>query len=96
LLIYYDYDNVHLTFSFSLIPTPKEYLENDFEVGHYLKERVIPRAVLYYTGEIDEIDDAEDNDDEEIADYKAEIYDYQNERGGNEDCANEIEDMMSS
>lgn len=30
------------------------YLENDFEIGHYLKERVIPRAVLYYTNEIDE------------------------------------------
>lgn len=29
-------------------------MENDFEVGHYIKERVIPRAVLFFTGEIDE------------------------------------------
>lgn len=28
-------------------------MENDFEVGHYLKERVIPRAVLFFTNEID-------------------------------------------
>ncbi|KAG5673412.1 hypothetical protein PVAND_003464 [Polypedilum vanderplanki] len=42
----------------------EEYLENDFEVGHYLKERVIPRAVLYYTGEID--DSISDDDDESM------------------------------
>lgn len=30
------------------------YLETDFEIGHYLKERVIPRAALFFTGEMDE------------------------------------------
>lgn len=25
-------------------------LTTDFEIGHYIRERVIPRAVLYYTG----------------------------------------------
>lgn len=25
-------------------------LSSDFEIGHYLRERIIPRAVLYYTG----------------------------------------------
>lgn len=29
-------------------------METDFEVGHYLKERIIPRAVLYFTGENDD------------------------------------------
>lgn len=38
------------------------YLENDFEVGHYLKERVVPRAVLFFTNEIDnEISDDGDS-----------------------------------
>lgn len=31
----------------------ESYLENDFEIGHYLKERVVPRAVLFFTNEID-------------------------------------------
>lgn len=46
-------------------------MENDYEIGHYLKERVVPRAVLFFTGEIDEdISDDEDSIDfngEEIA-----------------------------
>lgn len=25
-------------------------LTTDFEIGHYIRERIIPRAVLYYTG----------------------------------------------
>lgn len=25
-------------------------LTNDFEIGHYIRERIVPRAVLYYTG----------------------------------------------
>jgi nucleosome assembly protein 1-like 1 len=29
-------------------------LENDFELGHYMKEQVIPRAVLFFTGEADD------------------------------------------
>lgn len=41
-------------------------LEADFEIGHYLKERVVPRAVLYFTGEYndDELcnDSSTDND----------------------------------
>lgn len=28
-----------------------ETLTNDFEVGHYIRERIVPRAVLYFTGE---------------------------------------------
>lgn len=38
-------------------------LENDFEIGHYLKERIIPRAVLYYTGENDDDFDTDASSD---------------------------------
>lgn len=27
-------------------------LTTDFEIGHYIRERIIQRAVLYYTGNI--------------------------------------------
>jgi len=27
-------------------------LTSDFELGHYIRERIVPRAVLYYTGNI--------------------------------------------
>jgi len=37
-------------------------LATDFEIGHFLRARIIPKAVLYYTGDI--IDDEDDDDDE--------------------------------
>jgi nucleosome assembly protein 1-like 1 len=41
----------------------------DFEIGHFFKERVIPKAVLYFTGEIaDEDYDEYDEEDEEDED----------------------------
>lgn len=43
-------------------------LESDFEIGQYLRERVIPRAVLYYTGEIVDADEDDDDDDYEEGD----------------------------
>lgn len=39
-------------------------METDFEIGHYLKERIVPRAVLYFTGESDDFSDSTSNDDE--------------------------------
>lgn len=43
-------------------------LEADYEIGHFIRERLIPRAVLYYTGELDDEDseygDGEEDDDE--------------------------------
>ena len=42
------------------------YLIADFEVGQYLKEKIIPKAILYYTGEgIDDEFDEEDYDEDE-------------------------------
>jgi len=35
-------------------------LTTDFEIGHYIRERIVPRAVLYYTGEGIDDDDYED------------------------------------
>ncbi|KAK9876693.1 hypothetical protein WA026_014072 [Henosepilachna vigintioctopunctata] len=41
-------------------------LTSDFEIGHYIRERIIPKAVLYFTGEgIDDEEDFEEEEDEE-------------------------------
>lgn len=41
-------------------------LSTDFEIGHFLRARIIPKAVLFYTGDIvDDCDDDEDDFDEE-------------------------------
>ena len=49
------------------IPTPLSLMrEADYEIGHFIRERLIPRAVLYYTGELnDDEDDEEDDEDYE-------------------------------
>ncbi|KAI4545718.1 hypothetical protein MG293_005984 [Ovis ammon polii] len=44
-------------------------LAADFEIGHFLRERIIPRSVLYFTGEA--IEDDDDDYDEEEQDAKA-------------------------
>lgn len=41
----------------------KELLNFDFEVGQTIRDRIIPRAVLYYTGE------AHDDDDEDVSSF---------------------------
>lgn len=38
-------------------------LSTDFEIGHFLRARIIPKAVLYYTGDIVEDDDDDDYDE---------------------------------
>lgn len=50
-------------------------LTADFEIGHYINERIVPRAVLYFTGEaleedseFDEEESDPDDDDEEDSD----------------------------
>jgi len=39
-------------------------LTSDFEIGHYIRERIVPRAVLYYTGEALEDEDFEEEEEE--------------------------------
>jgi nucleosome assembly protein 1-like 1 len=40
-------------------------LAADFEIGHFIRERVVPRAVLYFTGEALEDDDFDEEEGEE-------------------------------
>merc|ERR1712083_681034 len=42
-------------------------LTADFEIGHYIRDRIVPRAVLFFTGEAledDEFDEEEEEDEE--------------------------------
>ncbi len=39
-------------------------LHQDFEVGQALRDRIIPRAALFYTGEAQDDEDYEDEEDE--------------------------------
>jgi nucleosome assembly protein 1-like 1 len=45
-------------------------LTTDFEIGQYIRERIIPHAVLYYTGEAldDEYEEEEEEDEEGLED----------------------------
>ncbi|XP_070165590.1 nucleosome assembly protein 1-like 1 isoform X2 [Polyergus mexicanus] len=52
-------------------------LTSDFELGHYIRERIVPRAVLYYTGEgledeDEDYEDEEDGDDDDDVDEEDE------------------------
>merc|ERR1719319_1247981 len=38
-------------------------LQHDFQIGHYLRERVVPRAVLSFTGEEQDEEEEEEEDD---------------------------------
>merc|ERR1719361_2598841 len=47
-----------------------ETLATDFEIGYYIRERIIPKAVLFFTGEAlaDEYDEGEE--EKEFPDYR--------------------------
>ncbi|XP_065201111.1 nucleosome assembly protein 1-like 1 [Planococcus citri] len=48
-------------------------LTSDFEIGHYIRERVVPNAVLYFTGEaMEDYDDDEEEEEEEEEDESEE------------------------
>lgn len=32
----------------------EQLLALDFEIGHFIRERIIPRAVLYFTGDVND------------------------------------------
>lgn len=44
-------------------------LAADFEIGHFIRERIVPRAVLYFTGEAIEDDDDDVSDENAAAHY---------------------------
>ena len=50
----------------------KATLVADFEIGHFLRERIIPRSVLYFTGEATEDDDDDCDEEGEEADEEGE------------------------
>nr|ADD38435.1 Nucleosome assembly protein 1-like 1 [Lepeophtheirus salmonis] len=67
----------------------QDLISMDFEIGHYIREKIIPRAVLYFTGEALEDDgDVEDesNDDDDDDDEDDEEYGSDNEVQSKEDC----------
>nr|CAB3264198.1 nucleosome assembly protein 1-like 1 [Phallusia mammillata] len=43
-------------------------LASDFEIGHLLRDRIVPRAVLYFTGEANDDEDYEEEEEEEDED----------------------------
>lgn len=73
-------------------------LTSDFEIGHYIRERIVPRAVLYYTGEAledeDEFEEEEGEEGEEEEDDEEEDQDFnpndprvpKNEKTNPSDC----------
>uniref|UniRef100_A0A671E113 Nucleosome assembly protein 1 like 1 n=1 Tax=Rhinolophus ferrumequinum TaxID=59479 RepID=A0A671E113_RHIFE len=54
-------------------------LAADFEIGHFLRERIIPRSVLYFTGEAIEDDDDDYDEEGEEADEEGEEEDEEND-----------------
>lgn len=40
----------------------KNILENDFEIGDYVKDNIVPKAILYFTGERDDDSDLDESD----------------------------------
>jgi len=51
----------------------QELLAADYEIGHFFRERVIPRAILYFTGEaLEDDEDFDDDEDEEGEDDEEE------------------------
>lgn len=43
--------------SFAKDEETEQLLSSDFEIGHMIRERIVPRAVLYFTGEAIEDDE---------------------------------------
>lgn len=57
-------------------------LTSDFEIGHYIRERIVPHAVLYYTGEaLEEEEDIEEEEEEDDDDELSEDSDDQEGSG---------------
>jgi len=49
-------------------------MQSDYEIGHFFREQLVPRAVLYFTGEALDDSDDEDFDDEDDEDDDDEDY----------------------
>ncbi|XP_058062548.1 nucleosome assembly protein 1-like 1 [Anopheles bellator] len=69
-------------------PETQFLIGRDFEVGHFLRARIIPKAVLYYTGEVLDDDDEDDDEEEE----EEEELDEEGEEEGEEEEEEEGDD----
>ncbi|ALC47482.1 CG5017 [Drosophila busckii] len=58
-------------------------LQNDFELGFYLKERVIPKAVIFFTGEIADCQSSEGSDSESDTDEDSDAEEEEEEESSN-------------
>jgi len=63
-------------------PTTQSLLTADFEIGHYIRERVIPRAVLFFTGEALDDEDYDSDEDGEEGGEEEDDPDYEPPVGG--------------
>lgn len=52
-------------------------LTADFEIGHYIRERVIPRAVLFFTGEALDDEDYDSDDEDQEGEEEQDDPDYE-------------------
>lgn len=68
----------------------EELCNADFEIGHFFKEYIVPKAVLYYTGDL--IDQASMIEDEELEDYFEENNENMNGENGTEDDDDDDDD----
>ncbi|XP_016380171.1 nucleosome assembly protein 1;1-like [Sinocyclocheilus rhinocerous] len=59
-------------------------LATDFEIGHFFRERVIPKAVLYFTGEA--LEDDESYEEEDLEEGEEEDLDDEGEEEDEGDC----------
>ncbi|XP_068156699.1 nucleosome assembly protein 1-like 1 [Drosophila tropicalis] len=58
-------------------------LQNDFELGFYLKERVVPKAVIFFTGEIADCQSTDDSESEtEESEEDSEVEDEEESSNG--------------
>ncbi|XP_035780485.1 nucleosome assembly protein 1-like 1 [Anopheles albimanus] len=64
-------------------PETQFLIGRDFEIGHFLRARIIPKAVLYYTGEV--LDEDGDDDDEEEEEEEEDMDDDGEEEGEEEE-----------
>ncbi|XP_051779454.1 nucleosome assembly protein 1-like 4b isoform X2 [Erpetoichthys calabaricus] len=60
-------------------------LAADFEIGHFFRERIVPRAVLYFTGEAIEDENFEDEEGEEVEEEDIEEEGEENDEAEYED-----------
>jgi len=56
-------------------------LATDFEIGHFLRARIIPKAVLYFTGDCVDEDDSDEEEEEEGSEEETDQSDDDDEGG---------------